>query len=444
MYNRTHHIIYKTITILLLCLAFVSCEKAFIPDEDNGQEHGGNGTRHDVTIQTRATTTDIAFPLHVTVTTRDGATVATQDVNNTSDKIKVKLQDGDYHISVANNVDMGNGWSTTPAVRGGADFSVKGKAATVNIILSYAVASVNVTLDGVAAEATNVSVQLSPLSSSLSQDGTYSGSATVTIPCSKTGTGTWSTGAAYVYPSAADLTNISISITMPGGTETYSVVYADRLTAAVPYSFTGTYKGGGNGMSEITGDIAQSDWQAEVEGKFSFGPLGSNAFDNMPDVPLVEVGSLPAAGTLWNGHVVMVQLSEEGSNPAEMLLMSREEWTGMTSAFYETDPYVAQNIAQQYAEDGLTGWHIPTTDEARGMKEKWGGSALTNLNATLAGASLTQLTATDTNGNVRYLCNDARSTFSFAASSSITAAGKTVKTYRLRVVKRIRFKLKNS
>ncbi len=444
MYYRTHNIICKIIT-LLLCLAFASCEKAFIPDEDNdGKEQGGNGTRHDVTIQTRATTNGTVFPLHITVTTRDGATVATQDVANASEKIKLKLQDGDYHISVANSIDMSNGWSTTPAVRGGADFSVQGKAATVNIILSYAVASVNITLDGVAAEATNVSVQLSPLSNSLSQDGTYSGSATVTIPCSKTSAGTWSTGAAYVYPSAADLTNISISITMPGGTETYSVVYADRLTAAVPYSFTGTYKGGGNGMSEITGDIAQSDWQAEVEGTFSFGPSGSNAFDNMPDVPLVEVGSLPAAGTLWNGHVVMVQLSEEESNLAEMLLMSREEWTGMTSAFYETDPYVAQNIAQQYAEDGLTGWHIPTTDEARGMKEKWGGSALTNLNATLAGASLTQLTATDTNGNVRYLCNDARSTFSFAASSSITAAGKTVRTYRLRVVKRIRFKLKNS
>ena len=140
----------------------------------------------------------------------------------------------------------------------------------------------------------------------------------------------------------------------------------------------------------------------------------------------------------------MLQLSEEGSNPVEMLLMSRNEWTGMTSAFYESDPYVAQNIAQQYAEDELTGWHIPTTDEARSIKDKWGGDALTAINTTLSGASLTPLTATDTNGNVRYLCNEAQSTFSFAPSSSITAAGKTVKTYRLRVVKRIRFKLKNS
>ena len=218
MYYRTHDIIVKTTTLLLLCLALAACEKAFIPDEDNGQEQVGDGSRHDVTVQTRATTADIAFPLHITVTTSDGATVATQDVNNASDKIKVRLQDGDYHISVSNNVDMGSGWSTTPVVRGGADFSVKGKAATVNIILSYAVASVNVTLNGVGAEATNVSLQLSPLSSSLSQDGTYSGSSTVTIPCSKTGTGTWSTGTAYVYPSAADLTNISISISTPDGT----------------------------------------------------------------------------------------------------------------------------------------------------------------------------------------------------------------------------------
>lgn len=106
MYYRTHNIICKIIT-LLLCLAFASCEKAFIPDEDNdGKEQGGNGTRHDVTIQTRATTNGTVFPLHITVTTRDGATVATQDVANASEKIKVRLQDGDYHISVSNNVDM--------------------------------------------------------------------------------------------------------------------------------------------------------------------------------------------------------------------------------------------------------------------------------------------------------------------------------------------------
>ncbi|MCI6473318.1 MAG: hypothetical protein MSA31_06625 [Bacteroidales bacterium] len=444
MYYRTHDIIVKTTTLLLLCLSLAACEKAFIPDEGNEQEQVGDGSRHDVTVQTRATTADIAFPLHITVTTSDGATVATQDVNNASDKIKVRLQDGDYHISVSNNVDMGSGWSTTPVVRGGADFSVKGKAATVNIILSYAVASVNVTLNGVGAEATNVSLQLSPLSSSLSQDGTYSGSSTVTIPCSKTGTGTWSTGTAYVYPSAADLTNISISISTPDGTETYSVVYADRLAASVPYSFTGTYKGGESGTSEITGDIVQGEWQPEVGGTFSFGPSGNNAFDNIHAIPLVETASLPGVGTLWNGHIVMLQLSEEGSNPVEMLLMSRNEWTGMTSAFYESDPYVAQNIAQQYAEDELTGWHIPTTDEARSIKDKWGGDALTAINTTLSGASLTPLTATDTNGNVRYLCNEAQTTFSFAPSSSITAAGKTVKTYRLRVVKRIRFKLKNS
>lgn len=95
MYYRTHNIICKIIT-LLLCLAFASCEKAFIPDEDNdGKEQGGNGTRHDVTIQTRATTNGTVFPLHITVTTRDGATVATQDVANASEKIKVRLQDGD-------------------------------------------------------------------------------------------------------------------------------------------------------------------------------------------------------------------------------------------------------------------------------------------------------------------------------------------------------------
>ena len=136
MYYRTHDIIVKTTTLLLLCLSIAACEKAFIPDEGNEQEQVGDGSRHDVTVQTRATTADIAFPLHITVTTSDGATVATQDVNNASDKIKVRLQDGDYHISVSNNVDMGSGWNKKTVVRGGEDFAVKGKVEKEKNIMS--------------------------------------------------------------------------------------------------------------------------------------------------------------------------------------------------------------------------------------------------------------------------------------------------------------------
>ena len=45
----------------------------------------------------------------------------------------------------------------------------------------------------------------------------------------------------------------------------------------------------------------------------------------------------------------------------------------------------------------------------------------------------------DKGKNVRYLCEGARYTFTFSGTSGITAAGKTVTTYRLRLVKRVRF-----
>lgn len=112
----------------------------------------------------------------------------------------------------------------------------------------------------------------------------------------------------------------------------------------------------------------------------------------------------------------------------------------MTSAYHTETPNAASSVAEAYSEEGISEWSIPTKEEARSLKDAWSNSEFDILNRTLATAGYDTLSEVDDKGkNVRYLCEGARYTFTFSGTSGITAAGKTVTTYRLRLVKRVRF-----
>lgn len=228
---------YLCTLILILPMLFASCEKALIPDEEDvNTQETNNGSKHEVTILTRAATaTNITTPVYLTVTDATGKTVATQTIASADEKLKVKLTDGKYHIHATTGSDMAAGYSSTPLMVGNADFTVEGKTVSVNILMAYAVASISIRMTNVPADATAVKVSLAPIYSTATTDG-YEGSTTATIPCRAENSTTWTTGTTYVLPSASQTTTISISVTMPSGTETYSVIYPAALRAAVPYS----------------------------------------------------------------------------------------------------------------------------------------------------------------------------------------------------------------
>ena len=112
----------------------------------------------------------------------------------------------------------------------------------------------------------------------------------------------------------------------------------------------------------------------------------------------------------------------------------------MTSAYHTETPNAASSVAEAYNEEGVSEWSIPTKEEARSLKDVWSNAEFDTLNRMLANAGYDTLSEVDDKGkNVRYLCEGARYTFTFSSTSGITAAGKTVTTYRLRLVKRVRF-----
>jgi len=141
-------------------------------------------------------------------------------------------------------------------------------------------------------------------------------------------------------------------------------------------------------------------------------------------------------GRLWNGHVVALVQNIVGSE-ADFLLISRAQWDPVASAYSETASDEAAQYAAGYKEGELAEWHIPTRQEATALAAFWRGEKLKIINATLRGASEPELYDKVEGRSVPYLCDEARSVFSFLENSHVRKAGKSVGTYLLRLVKTV-------
>lgn len=454
----------RFLTTMVCCgmLILASCEKGMADDVENdnsGQTTentgGQNGKSYKVTVTTRAASlgSDITYPINVMALNADGDVVAEQSIMSASDPMSLSLRSGDYTlVAISGGAEYGINGSTptaayhnTPLLIGKTNITVGTQSVKANILLSYMVTSLDVMLNGVPENVTAVTMTLSGMYESVSTTGTYSGSRTVKIPFTHSPTGIWTTGTKYLLPSNATATTTVLSITMKTaeGDENYGVTYPSGLQPATPYSFSGTYSsdnGGNNGNNSITitGSLTAGEWNETITGNFGFGPGSENKFsdgsDPATEVPTYTVSTIPQQGSIWDGH--LVALIDNGN----ALLLSLSEWDKMTSALYEDDPTVAANIARNYMEGNINGWSIPTQEQAKNLRTSWGSTEkVATLNAAIATAHGTAVTQKDGNSNVRYLCDNALSTFSFVSGSNITAAGKTVKTYRLRLVKMVKF-----
>lgn len=424
--------------ILSTSLTFTSCEKAEITEDSQNQPtEKQTGKAYKVNVMARsASASAITYPVTIYAKDNEGNVAAQQTINSATDEISLQLTSGSYTITaISGSTDFSSGYSTTPLLIGHSDITVSDASTSVNILLSYAVASLNVTMSNIPSDVTEVSLTISNQYTSVSTDGEYSGSGKCVIPCTKSGSN-WTTGTVYVLPGCGSNTVMSFTVTSPSGTETYGLTYSSSLKAATPYTFVGIYDGSTDVSTvKVTGTLACGEWEKEIQSSFSFGPNGTNSFDDAVEVSSYTVSELPAQGSLWNGHVVAYI---DGN---DALLLSLQEWSDLTSAYYEADPDVAKNIAASYSEGDISSWSIPTSDQARLLRSAWKADNIANLNSVITSANGTQVALTSDGKNVRYLCQAATYTFSFVESSSFTAAGKTVKTYRLRLVKPVTFKV---
>lgn len=192
----------------------------------------------------------------------------------------------------------------------------------------------------------------------------------------------------------------------------------------------------------------------------SFSTFSTEAFPQGPtdSETLIHVTSIPAPCTLWQGHVVVLvetippQDDAASETEARITFLSKSEWCNLPSALNATNPSAALAIPATYSEGTLRDWRIPTAAEAKALKSAYplqssgpilGGSASESLNALLTSIAAPTIQATDEKGTtIRYLCEDATRSFSFASGTTISAAGTKTTTYRLRLIKTLHLKLK--
>lgn len=438
--RNTDVILRKILLLLTFTLVFTACENVVIVGDDEDETPAVEGKTYKVKVITRAAGPEIIYPVTLTVRDSKGNTKAIKTVQSAAEAISFQLPAGDYSISaVSGATDFVDSHSSTPLLVGNANFTVTSSSTNVNVTFAYAVASVNIILRGIPADITSVTAALSPLAESVNGDGTTDGTTVVTLACTKQADGSWGTGTQYVLPVKNANTVLTITLNTATESNSYAVTYTSPLVAAIPYEFKGDFAGSTSTSFDITSTLTGGTWGSLVSDTFSFGPKGTNSFGPVQAAQKISVTSLPAARSIWDKHIVACMDGNMG------LLLSRKEEKNVTSAYNATTPNAAKEYVDKYSEESLTDWAIPTKEQVKQLKNIFYGvdntMSFADFNDMIksGGTGFYVLTQKESSKNVLYLCDDACSTFGFDRSVGVSAAGKTVTSYRLRLVKVVQF-----
>ena len=423
--------------LITICFAF-SCQQ--MPEDDNWlAEVEGKSLKVKVRSASDA---EIVYPVFLYAFSEDGKFVGMQTVEDADENISLTLSKGEfqvvavsgtsssYQIPANPNLDdvitlSGTQGADTPLMVGRANVEIGESAnVTAQITLKYVVASLNVKLKDVPSDVTGVQLALSPLHSTLSMAGVYGGeSQKVKMDCSKTSEGVWSAKTTYIFPGNGTETYFSIYLKKDDGTEaTFGYTYRGVPEANHLFNVTGTYSGG----VIIGGNFDVTDWEGTIDVEFNFGS------DLLPDDEDAEVdlSGVPQVGTIWNGMIV-ADIGESDDTGVDLLLMSLDEWEEPVSNI--------DKILSDYSVNGISGWRLPTHNEASVLRARFSGSGLSELNEQIAeyGEDLNAL-----DGEERYLCTkaDVYYSFKFVGGSSTTKAGEK-RSYYIRLVKTYRMTL---
>ena len=128
-----------------------------------------------------------------------------------------------------------------------------------------------------------------------------------------------------------------------------------------------------------------------------------------------------ALGCQGDGHVV-VDTTLCGDDSSTLLLLSVADYDGLTSALNVETPGMASGLAADYQEGPLASWRIPTDDEARQLRAAYLAHP-DSFEDLLAQSGGDPVAITDGKGNnIRYLCAEARHTYSFKPGSAYNSA----------------------
>ena len=439
-------------TLLLVPLLCVGCGTIELPDGPQP-----SGSLRKVTVHTRAADNVVpTYPIEVFAFDGGGQCCARQTLKQAGDALSLRLADGTYRVVAFAGLPSSSTLPERPSwnsavwpnganalfdqaiLRAEASVTVAEKRSQVHLLLAPVVTAAELRLTQLPNDATAAAIEIAPACTALNFAGERSGEGHVSVPLTRGADGVWTSGVHYLLPAGKSPTQLSIHWTRNGEQAVYGYTYPQALVAGTPYRFEGAFVDDAAGGT--VGDVSVAAWNAPVVQTFSFGKTVVNPpVQPQPPAGGGTGGTTPQTtweGRLWNGHVVALVQNIVGSE-ADFLLISRAQWDPVASAYSETASDEAAQYAAGYKEAELAEWHIPTRQEAAALAAFWRGEKLKIINATLRDASEPELYDKVEGRSVPYLCDEARSVFSFLENSHVRKAGKSVGTYLLRLVKTV-------
>ena len=388
----------------------------------------------------------VPLPLTVYAVNDDGLIESKATVTEGGASVNLSLLSGDFtfyavagekasasDVPENNIITAENGYFENPIMRGKYQTTVDDDT-EVPMTLAYAVASVDVTLNEVPDNVTSVSVKIATLREAMNIVGDYEGSTTATLDLEKQSDGTtWKSATAYVFPSVSAPTTLTITEQLSGNTtKSYKASYNAKLVAGTPYHFKGTDTNISN--HNLTVSITAEGWDNAIDEELTLTPVGENVSNVVSnDNEIFTVDKLPEAGTKLGEHVlVYVDLENKKG-----LLFSKFGWKQQSP-----DMDNIQSIIDDYNEEGITGWNMPTEEQVDFIMSTFGSStqAYQSINSILSnvkdGIKLPKF------GNTLwFLCDNAEKKFSFYSGyiNPLSSTDMSSASFYLRLVKPVTF-----
>lgn len=415
----------------LAVLGLTACEKTLDVMDDEMSSDFGQVKNSLLQVRTRAggvasDEASVAYPVTVYVFQGDECRAA-QTIGDDGQTLNIALTEGtysvyaiggtsteDYELPSASNALATSAIALKEGHEHGDLMTAKanvvltdGEANTVTLGMERRTMLLqSVVMKKIPTAATAVSVTISPLWQSLTVSGNYSGTdGSYSLSLEKQSDGrTWQTAAtAYLMPPSSSPASITVRITTPSGTRSYTYSTSNELEAGYKICIEGTYTEA-VGVT-LSGTISGAIWKGERTISFDFNENGSSSSGNDDDSGSSDdegagnVSELPAIGTLYQGCYV---LANNGTTAT--LLSPNEMAVGKARSQFADDEEMTEAISGiigSTAIKGISGWRLPTLAELNAIYSA--SDAINSVFAAEGGMALTSARKylyTDTEGNV--------------------------------------------
>lgn len=423
-------IINAALAVMATCL-LTACEKELATESGNQTASTANS---ELTITTRAASgeTEVSLPVTLYVMDNNGICVKKETLTSTTEGISMELPAGKYHVyaiggakendyilpatenaTAQSEIALKSSAKHDDLMTASSDITLKkNQENQLTLGMSRKVMKINMlTINGVPADISAVSITLQPLYKALLLDGSY-GTATTgeTINLTKQTDGTtWkSAEVLYMFPQAGSAI-IKVSLTKNGQSQTYTYTCTEALTANHEYNIEATYVDNQN--ITMQGSINGVAWGTNINISFEFGNNGNGDDDDNED----PTEPAPIVKTMYKDCFVMSVADDDNGKIVTLLHKRAIELPSAN----KTEAQILSEIdaaLSSFNINGITGWRIPTKADLANYIPSYFNSAIIGVDGAVAIENNEYYYYIESNGELKSI-RGSSTTFGYAAGN---------------------------